>query len=346
MAREAYDEMWDLDWTEIPEFPYIMKYQFDEEGYVLMISDLVAIYGEKLNEKAIQERFQILNPYAEMLPKVILKHVKQSIKNILAGEQEHEKNKLKIALDSNKLIIQHEFDISGVRFVFNFEPQILSENQFKAHILRPTLLRALILYEEKADLQRKVEELEGKQSSSSNKFATEIDPPASGVIRAFLCLQKDKITLPESLEGTPATHQKANVSPTKGIHSSSISGIPHKRMKDSKSTVKNIPYEEGDSDVTLQFQNRIQQSKEREISIKIEENEADESKVDEFNNSSSNFITNAQNGRQTDNRLSSTKREIVEEDSKNSPSQKEESVSKPTTYLKPSPSKRKKILKF
>ncbi|KAF8790026.1 Non-homologous end-joining factor 1 like protein [Argiope bruennichi] len=332
MAREAYDEMWDLDWTEIPEFPYIMKYQFDEEGYVLMISDLVAIYGEKLNEKAIQERFQILNPYAEMLPKVILKHVKQSIKNILAGEQEHEKNKLKIALDSNKLIIQHEFDISGVRFVFNFEPQILSENQFKAHILRPTLLRALILYEEKADLQRKVEELEGKQSSSSNKFATEIDPPASGVIRAFLCLQKDKITLPESLEGTPATHQKANVSPTKGIHSSSISGIPHKRMKDSKSTVKNIPYEEGDSDVTLQFQNRIQQSKEREISIKIEENEADESK--------------AQNGRQTDNRLSSTKREIVEEDSKNSPSQKEESVSKPTTYLKPSPSKRKKILKF
>ncbi|GBM12117.1 hypothetical protein AVEN_39458-1 [Araneus ventricosus] len=168
MTGEAYDELWNLDWVAIPVFPYVMKYRFDEDGYILMVSDLAAVYAEKLDEKAIQERFQVLNPYAEMLPKVILKHVKQSVKKILAGDQAHEQTELKITLDSNKVIIQHQFNTSGVRFMFNFEPQKLSDNQFKSHILRPILLRALILDEEKAALQRKVEELEGRQSLSSS----------------------------------------------------------------------------------------------------------------------------------------------------------------------------------
>ncbi|CAL1263460.1 unnamed protein product [Larinioides sclopetarius] len=347
MTEEAYDELWNSDWVGIPDFPYVMKYRFDENGYILMVSDLAAVYAEKLNEKAIQERFQNLNPYAEMLPKVILKHVKHSIKKILAGEQAHEQTDFKIIHHSNKVAIQHQFNTSGVRFMFNFELQKLSDNQFKEHILRPTLLRALIIGEEKAALQRKVEELEGRQSFSSSNGSSERrnikaiysemkgkDPSVSGVIHAFLYLQKDKIALPESLEGTP------NVSPIKGIHSSSTSSFTHKKIKDSKNKAINIPYEEGDSDMNLESQNTIQQSEEAELSLKTEKIEDNESIVNEFDHSSNSLSVKTQNGEQLNKHLSPMKREMANEDSK------EENVSKPAHYLKPSNSKKKKLLKF
>ncbi|GBM12112.1 hypothetical protein AVEN_39454-1 [Araneus ventricosus] len=162
----------------------------------------------------------------------------------------------------------------------------------------------------------------------------ERDPPGSGVIHAFLYLQKDKITLPESLEGTP------NVSPMKGTHSSSTSSFLCKKIKDSKNKARNIPYEEGDSDMNLQSQNRIQQSEEPEMSLKIEKIEDKESSMSEFDHSSNNLSTKTQNGEQLNKRLSPMKRETADEDSK------EESISKPASYLKPSPSKKKKLLKF
>lgn len=225
--EESFDELRDVDWIQIPNFPFIMKSKFDENGYSLMISDLKTVYVEKLDEKAVQERFQVLNPYAEMRSKVILKHVKQSLESILAGNPSE--SKMDFAEDKISFLLR--FNASGVFFIFDLQLHSLADDKIRDYVIAPTLLSALILNEENLALKRKIEELERNElnltiSNRSNDkqkvkeiytgLSKKSNIAAKDTIEAFLYLQKNKITcLPESLKDTP------KISP-KDMHLSSI----------------------------------------------------------------------------------------------------------------------------
>ncbi|GFQ98913.1 uncharacterized protein TNCT_675351 [Trichonephila clavata] len=220
MMEESYDELRDVDWIQIPNFPFIMKSRFDEDGYSLMISDLKTVYVEKLNEKAVQERFQILNPYAEMRSKVILKHVKESFESILTGNPTD--NNIDFAED--KISFHLKFTASGVIFIFDLQLHSLTNDKIRDYVIAPTLLLAVILNEENLALKRKIEELEKKEysmpvSNRSNEkrkikdiytgLSKKSNIAAKDTIEALLYLQKNKTTcLPESLKDTPKKSPK------------------------------------------------------------------------------------------------------------------------------------------
>ncbi|GFY62147.1 uncharacterized protein TNIN_220601 [Trichonephila inaurata madagascariensis] len=166
--EESYDELRDVDWIQIPNSPFIMKSKFDEDGYSLMTSDLKTVYVEKLDEKAVQERFQILNPHAEMRSKVILKHVKKSLESILNGNPTDSK----IDFAEDKISFHLKFTASGVLFIFDLLLHSMTNDKIRDYVIAPTLLSALILNEENLALKRKIEELEKKEYSMpfSNTF--------------------------------------------------------------------------------------------------------------------------------------------------------------------------------
>ncbi|GFX80831.1 uncharacterized protein TNCV_3215791 [Trichonephila clavipes] len=226
MMEESYDELRDVDWIQIPNSPFIMKSKFDEDSYSLMTSDLKTVYVEKLDEKAVQERFQILNPHAEMRSKVILKHVNESLESILNG------NPTDSNIDFAEDIISFhlKFTASGVLFIFDLLLHSMTNDKIRDYVIAPTLLSALILNEENLALKRKIEELEKKEYSmpfsnrSNDKqkikdiytgLSKKSNIAAKDTIEALLYLQKNKTTcLPESLKGTPKK--------SKEIHMSSI----------------------------------------------------------------------------------------------------------------------------
>ncbi|GFU54356.1 uncharacterized protein NPIL_470912 [Nephila pilipes] len=227
-----------MDWTPIPKFPFIMKSKFDEDGYILMVSDLKKIYVEKLDERAVKERFQILNPYAEMRSKIILKYVEQSLESILADNSDCE-----IDFAEDTISFHLRFSASETFFVFDLQLKSMTNDKFRVYVLAPTLFRALSLSEENQALKRKIELLEKKESTTlpilrSNdkqkvallwaRSTMKMKITEADTIEAFLYLQKNKITsVLESPKNTPSAF-KCEI-PSSDSQKSEKSIVPQKR---------------------------------------------------------------------------------------------------------------------
>lgn len=51
-----------LDWIPVPDQPYLMKYDFPEDGngYIVLLSNLASVYEEKMTTTDIDTRFHVI----------------------------------------------------------------------------------------------------------------------------------------------------------------------------------------------------------------------------------------------------------------------------------------------
>ncbi|XP_035229525.1 uncharacterized protein LOC118201517, partial [Stegodyphus dumicola] len=160
--HEMSDELDDLstvDWVEVPDTSFIVKCKFSDVGYSVLMSDLTHLYGERIRESEVQERFCKLNPYAEMKTSVIIKNVKETLEEGLRVKT----STLTLHQLPEKLVLRLEFKAAQVSFIYDLELGLLSADQLRDNILVPTILNALLNHQKHLELKKKYEALENGQ---------------------------------------------------------------------------------------------------------------------------------------------------------------------------------------
>lgn len=56
---DDYDELWDAEWFEMPDVPYMVKFKFEEDNYIILATNLREIYGEKVTSFEANARFRV-----------------------------------------------------------------------------------------------------------------------------------------------------------------------------------------------------------------------------------------------------------------------------------------------
>ncbi|KAG8188302.1 hypothetical protein JTE90_016536 [Oedothorax gibbosus] len=138
-SREGdYDELLDCFWVQFPNTPYMAKYILNDDGYIILISNLKDIYGERLTAAEIKERFLNLNPYAEMKPSIIIKHLTDTLK-AFELEKMTDSNRVEHTFNLQDIILELQFVVSQVPFKFEIKAHRLPSVELRTHVVAPSV---------------------------------------------------------------------------------------------------------------------------------------------------------------------------------------------------------------